>query len=95
MKTYNTHELEEMFDDMLDECHETVTICSLKYAPSDVLKSTDPIAYRCMLADYLDGLVADGELFYDDKSDLYTDEDMESFVDGIVATLENDAKGRN
>jgi hypothetical protein len=42
-----------MYDNMLDECFETVRIGSLTYAPSDVLRKTDPIAYRCGFLDYI------------------------------------------
>ena len=43
---------EELFNEMLDDCYETVTICNIEFFPSDVLKSCDPIAYRCGLNDY-------------------------------------------
>lgn len=43
-----------MYDNMLDEFCDTVRIGSLTYAPSDVLRKTDPIAYRCGFLDYMD-----------------------------------------
>jgi len=51
--------LEEMFREALDEGEE-VRIGSLTYLPSQVLKATDPIAYRTGLADYADSLSRDG-----------------------------------
>jgi hypothetical protein len=51
--------LEEMFNDLLNEGEE-VRIGSLTYLPSQVLKATDPIAYRTGLADYADSLSKDG-----------------------------------
>lgn len=45
----------EEYDNMLDELG-TVTIGSLEYSPSEVLKTVDPIAYRCGLGDYVDNI---------------------------------------
>jgi hypothetical protein len=39
---------------MLNECFPLVEIGELKYEPSNVLKSTDPVAYRCCFLDWLD-----------------------------------------
>ena len=47
-------ELEEAFDEMLDECNETIKIGTLTYLPSQVLKNTDPIAYRIGKYDFAD-----------------------------------------
>lgn len=46
--------LHEMYDEMLDACHEAVKIGNLTYSPAQVLKEVDPIAYRCGFADFLD-----------------------------------------
>jgi hypothetical protein len=54
-------ELEEMFDEMLDESNELVKIGTLTYLPSQVLKNTDPIAYRIAKYDFAD--------FYLDEED--------------------------
>ena len=43
---------EEEFNDFLDACYESVTIAGMKFYPSDVLKSCDPVAYRCAKSDY-------------------------------------------
>jgi hypothetical protein len=39
--------VDENLDDFIDEMNEEVTIGSLTYYPSLVLKEVDPIAYRC------------------------------------------------
>jgi predicted nuclease with TOPRIM domain len=39
---------------MLDE--ETVTVCGMKFYPSQILRELDPTAYRCGLLDYVDSL---------------------------------------
>lgn len=49
------------FDDMLDECYQEVNTCGYTFAPSDVLKSCDPIAYDCEFEDYKDNLRSDIE----------------------------------
>lgn len=63
MSKLSWRELEELHDEMLDDCCELITIGTLTYLPSDVLKSTDPIAYRCSLNECIDCLVSDGQLF--------------------------------
>lgn len=51
-------ELEEQFDDMINEYHE-VQIMGLEYTASDVLRKVDPTAYRCGLLDYADACGVD------------------------------------
>lgn len=53
------------YDDALDECGD-VTIGTLAYAPSRVLREVDPIAYRCGFWDWLDGEGVDGDALEDD-----------------------------
>lgn len=48
------HELHERYDDMLDECYETVSIGEITFSPSTVLRECDPIAYRVYFSDWLD-----------------------------------------
>ena len=52
-------DLEDMFDDMLDEQGEVEVAGSTLY-PSRILKACDPVAYRCGLNDYADALIEDG-----------------------------------
>jgi hypothetical protein len=49
-------ELEEQFDEMLDDSQELVKIGNLSYLPSQVLKAVDPIAYRIGLSEFEDYL---------------------------------------
>ena len=46
--------IEEMFDEMLDECYPVVKIGELTFYPSQILKNCDPIAYRISLSEYED-----------------------------------------
>ena len=52
-------EIEASFDDLLDD-DGPVSIGSLEYEPSEVLKAVDPTAYRCGLADYVSALIDNG-----------------------------------
>ena len=57
---------ESEFDEMLDEIESEVTVCGMTFYPSDILKSCDPVAYRCAKSDY--------ESSYDlDDCEEYTD----------------------
>jgi hypothetical protein len=47
-------ELEELWDDALDEGQEPIKIGTLSYMPSQVLKAVDPIAYRIGKYDFAD-----------------------------------------
>lgn len=49
-------QLEEQFDEMLDDVYEPITIGFGKYYASQILKNCDPIAYRIGLQDYADSL---------------------------------------
>ena len=54
-------ELEERFDEMLDESNELIKIGTLTYLPSQVLKNTDPIAYRIAKYDFADFFLDDDD----------------------------------
>ncbi len=55
-------ELEELWDEMIDEGQELIKIGNMSYLPSQVLKAVDPIAYRIGKYDYAD-------LYMEDKAD--------------------------
>lgn len=46
-------DIEELFDEMLNECHEPVQIGNLKFDPAYVLKMCDPVAYRVGVNEYM------------------------------------------
>ena len=68
---------EEMYDEMLDDCEGTVTLCGMTYSASHVLREVDPTAYRCGFNDYVDSLTHD-DIFVEGL----TDSEMESEDDG-------------
>jgi len=75
---------EKLFEDMLDECYEEVKLGSLSWYPSYVMKQLDPIAFRCGVSEYIDGLVSDGEYFEYDGG-YYDFVDIENMIDEIEA----------
>ena len=58
--TVYQYQLEEMYDDMLDEVFGTVEVAGMTYDTSVLLKNADPIAYRVGMAEYADSLMSDG-----------------------------------
>jgi hypothetical protein len=51
---YTESEIEEQFDEMLDECYPVVKIGELTFYPSQILKNCDPIAYNIGVSEYMD-----------------------------------------
>lgn len=48
------NEVDNEYDDMLDECYEHPKIAGIEFYPSNILKECDPVAYRCYSSDYFD-----------------------------------------
>lgn len=55
-------ELEDMFEDFLDEVTPVVEVLGMSYNPSQVLKHVDPIAYREEFSNWLDSECQEGSL---------------------------------
>lgn len=55
-------ELEGLLDDDLNDHHEWWQLGILKFAPSDILRELDPIAYRIAVGEHHDMLLSDGEI---------------------------------
>jgi len=53
------NELEEQYEEMLDECHEVFKIGEMTFYPSQILKNCDPVAYRIGLGEFEDSLEED------------------------------------
>lgn len=56
MNTLRVAAAEELFDEMLNECHEPVQIGDLTFDPAYVLKMCDPVAYQIGVNEYMDVL---------------------------------------
>lgn len=69
-------EAQDMFNQMLDECYEEIRFGEVSYLPSDVLESTDPIAHRVGVSDYIDALCQDGDVI------VYDYEDTDAYAEG-------------
>lgn len=56
----------EAYDVMLNECHEWPNVAGINFAPSDILRSIDPIAYKCGWIDWCDSEGIDTDELEDD-----------------------------
>jgi len=48
------HELEDMCEEQLNDCYETVKICGYDYDQGHALRQLDPIAFRQIALDMID-----------------------------------------
>ena len=77
---------EEDFDSYLDD-EGSVTVCGIEFYPSDILKSCDPIAYRCAKSDYESNYDLDDVAEYSDLKDEL--EALESELEDFESKLED------
>lgn len=65
----------DAIDDIIDDMNEVIHIGSLTYYASDVLKNTDPVAYRCYISDMVDAYYSDYkyEIETFDRADVFGD----------------------
>lgn len=70
---------ESDFDEFLDNVEESVIIARITFYPSDILKSCDPVAYRCAKSDY--------EYNYD-LDDVEEYNDLKDELEGLESKLE-------
>ena len=78
---------ESEFDEFLDDCYPTVELFGMTFYPSDVLKSCDPIAYRCSKSDYESDFDLDNCQEYNDLVE--TVENLESELEDLESELES------
>jgi hypothetical protein len=60
MNELTDEELEEIYNEWLDEVYGEVDIAGYKWATSHAFKEIDPTTYRCKFNDWLDREVQDG-----------------------------------
>ena len=72
-------QLEEEYEELLNETCETIKIGSLEYDPGYVLKNIDPIAFRCGVSDML----ADDEQYIEVDGQYYNVCDIENMVEEL------------
>ena len=73
---------EELFEEMLDECYDEVTVGCCTFSPSDVMKELDPTAFRIGVSEYLDSLAEDLQA-YEVNGDFYNVTDIEDMLEEI------------
>lgn len=73
------YDLEDLYDEMLDEVSGEVKIGTLSYLASKVLSEIDPTAYRCGFADWLDFECQDNR-FVEIEGEYYTYDLVEDFI---------------
>mgnify|MGYP003495615373 CR=1 FL=1 len=59
-KVIYDNELEDMFNDLLDDTTPVIEILGFSYSPSRVLKEVDPIAYNEEFSNWLDNECSEG-----------------------------------
>lgn len=57
----------EVFEEMLNESVPHVIIAGIRFAPSDILRELDPIAFRYEFYDWLDAEGVDSDDLEDDE----------------------------
>jgi hypothetical protein len=85
-------DMEQRFRDSLDECNPEVSVGSLSWAPSRVLETMDPVAFRCGVSDSSDHenvVEIEGEYYDSDK----VDEAREEFVADLQTELDEAQTG--
>ena len=84
IETFEYEASESEFDEFLDDIEGSIPVAGMEFFPSDILKSCDPVAYRCAKNDY--------EADYDlDNCEEYSDlkDELES-LEGQLSNLENE-----
>ena len=84
IETFEYEASESEFDEFLDDIEGGITVAGMEFFPSDILKSCDPVAYRCAKNDYESNYDLDNCEEYNDLKD-----ELESLEDQL-SDLEND-----
>jgi hypothetical protein len=53
--------MEDFYDDLLNECYGEIKLGDLVFSSAEIIKTLDPIAYRCGLADFEDVMIENME----------------------------------
>ena len=59
---WSDYKMRNEFERELTHAHGTVTVCGFEYEAGSALRTLDPIAFRCGVADWLDARERDGDL---------------------------------
>ena len=77
---------EAEYDEFLDEIEGSVTVAGMEFYASDILKSCDPVAYRCGKVDYESNFDLDNLEEYNDLKDEL--EELEDQLSDLESELE-------
>lgn len=91
---YSEYDMEQQYNDFLDEVYPDCTIGGYKYSTSNALKDVDPVAYHEGFLNYIDSLL--GESLWETVDGDYTDEEPcahDECDHGICLDCEDDANG--
>lgn len=75
MTQFSDYQLDQMFRDYLDECHEDIEIFGCKYLPSRTLYEVDPVAYREHFNNWLDMELTEEILFEHADGSIHDEEE--------------------
>ena len=82
---------DDEYDEMLDSCEGSITVAGMEFQASDILKSCDPVAYRCGKADFESNYdLDDVEEYTDLKDELESLEDQLSDLENELDELNDD-----
>ena len=85
---------DEEYDEFLDEVSGSVTVAGMEFYASDILKSCDPIAYRCGKNDYESNFdLDDCEEYNELKDELGALEDQLSDLESELDELQDELEG--
>ena len=84
IETFEYSCTDDEYDEFLDEIEGSIGVAGMEFLPSDILKSCDPVAYRCAKNDFESNYDLDNCEEYNDLKD-----ELESLEDQL-ADLESD-----
>lgn len=78
-------DVDQSYDDMLDDVYPMVEVCGASYFPSSTLKELDPTAYRCGRSDYMDSNFYQNEdyISFDGGDTYYSTSKVESLIEEL------------
>ncbi len=71
---------EDNFEEMLNECYDTVKVGCCQWEAGYVMKELDPVAFRCGVSDYF----ANDDQFIEVDGEYYGVSDIENMVDELT-----------
>lgn len=88
----NERQLEDRFDDYLDDCYDHPECMGVTVEPHEFIKTHDETAYRCAFNDWLDSACRNDYIKEYDGS-YYDKGDFESAVEATISEVETELEG--